>query len=225
MEQLFNLLLILHILGGSAGLISGTIAASVKKGSKSHLLSGKIFFWGMFIASFSALILSRIPEHESLFLFAVGGFTLYMILSGYRIVLLKRKSKDQEQGFSPIDYLITLFGLSFAVFLLIQSVKGILQGNTFSIVPGVFGLICMSYVLLDIRLVIGNSTVKQSWMYNHIVRMMGAMIASYTAFLVVNVQIDMQWILWLLPSVIGSIFITIFLRKYTRPKNNTYVKH
>jgi hypothetical protein len=225
MEQLFTPLLILHILGGSAGLITGTIAALVKKGSKPHLLSGKIFFWGMFIASFSALILSWIPGHESLFLFAVGGFTLYMILSGYRIVLLKRKSKQQEQSFSPIDYVITLFGFSFAVFLLIQSVKGLLHGNTFSIVPGVFGLICMSYVLLDIRLFTGNATIKQSWMYNHIVRMMGAMIASYTAFLVVNVQIDMQWILWLLPSVIGSIFITVFLRKYTRPKNNTYVKH
>lgn len=225
MEQLFTPLLILHILGGSAGLITGTIAASVKKGSKPHLLSGKIFFWGMFIASFSALILSWVPGHESLFLFAVGGFTLYMILSGYRIILLKRKSKQQEQSFSPIDYLITLFGFSFAVFLLIQSVKGLLHGNAFSIVPGVFGLICMSYVLLDIRLLTGNTTIKQSWMYNHIVRMMGAMIASYTAFLVVNVQIDMQWIVWLLPSVIGSIFITVFLRKYTRPKNNTYVKH
>jgi len=116
MEQLFTPLLILHILGGSAGLITGTIAALVKKGSKPHLLSGKIFFWGMFIASFSALILSWVPGHESLFLFAVGGFTLYMIVSGYRIVLVKRKSKQQEQGFSTIDYSVTLFGFSFAVF-------------------------------------------------------------------------------------------------------------
>ena len=179
----------------------------------------------MFLASSSALVLSWIPGHESLFLFAVGGFTLYMILSGYRVVLLKRKSKQHSQNFFSTDYLITLFGFSFAVFLLIQSVKGLLNGNTFSIVPGVFGLICLSYVLLDIRLLTGNTTVKQSWLYNHIVRMMGAMIASYTAFLVVNVQIDMQWILWLLPSVIGSIFITIFLRKYTLPKNNAHVKH
>lgn len=225
MEQLFTPLLILHILGGSAGLITGTIAASVKKGSRPHLVSGRIFFWGMFLASSSALVLSWIPGHESLFLFAVGGFTLYMILSGYRIVLLKRKSKQHNQNFFSTDYLITLFGFSFAVFLLIQSVKGLLSGNTFSIVPGVFGLICLSYVLLDIRLLTGNTTVKQSWLYNHIVRMMGAMIASYTAFLVVNVQIDMQWILWLLPSVIGSIFITIFLRKYTQPKNKAHVKH
>lgn len=218
MEQLFTPLLILHIVGGSAGLITGTIAASVKKGSKPHLLSGKIFFWGMFLASCSALILSWIPGHESLFLFAVGGFTLYMILSGYRIVILKRLAKQQPQTFFLTDYLITLFGFSFAVFLLIQAVKGFLAGNTFSIVPCVFGLICLSYVLLDIRLLIGDTAVKQSWMYNHIVRMMGAMVASYTAFLVVNVHIEMQWILWLLPSVIGSIFISVFLRKYTIPK-------
>jgi len=218
MEKLFTPLLILHVVGGSTGLITGTIAAAVKKGSKPHLLFGKIFFWGMFIASTSALILSWIPGHESLFLFAVGGFTLYMVLSGYRIVVIKRMLKQQTERFFLTDYLITLFGSSFTIFLLVQSVKGLLAGNTFSVVPGVFGLICLSYVILDIRLLTGNATVKKSWLYNHIVRMMGAMVASYTAFLVVNVQIDMQWILWLLPTVIGSIFIAYFLRKYTRPK-------
>lgn len=218
MEQLFSPLLVLHVLGGSVGLITGTIAAIVKKGSKPHLLSGIIFFWGMFIASLSALILSWIPGHESLFLFAVGGFTLYMTLSGYRIVILKRLAKKQAQKFFTMDYLITLFGCSFAIFLMIQSVKGLLAGNTFSVVPGVFGLICLSYVLLDIRLLTGKTTVKLSWMYNHIVRMMGAMVASYTAFLVVNVKIDMEWVLWLLPSLIGSIFIRFFLRKYTTSK-------
>lgn len=217
MDQFFAPLLILHIVGGSTGLITGTIAAGVKKGSKPHLISGKLFFWGMTIASLSALFLSWLPGHESLFLFAVGGFTLYMVLSGYRIVVLKRLA-NQPNKFFLTDYLITIFGFSFTIFLLIQSVRGLMNGNTFSVVPGVFGLICLSYVALDIKLFTGNATVKGSWMYNHIVRMMGAMVASYTAFLVVNVHIDMQWILWLVPTVIGSIFITYFLRKYTRPK-------
>lgn len=218
MEKIFPTLLILHIVGGGAGLIFGTITAVVKKGSKPHLISGIVFFWGMLTASLSALILSWLPGHENLFLFAVGGFTLYMIVSGYRIVVLKRLSKSKETIFSAIDYLITLFGLSFAVFLLIQAVKGLVHGHTFSIVPGVFGLICLSYVALDAKLLLGKTTVKSIWMYNHIVRMMGAMIASYTAFLVVNVQIEMQWILWLLPSVIGTIFITVFIRKYIPQK-------
>lgn len=214
MDQLFPFLLILHIIGGGTGLLAGTIAASVKKGSKPHLLAGIIFFWGMLTASISALVLSWLPGHESLFLFAVGGFTLYMILTGYRIVVLKRQFKSAPLKIPLTDYLITVFGLSFAVFLLIQSVKGLLHGYVFSVVPGVFGVICLSYVLLDARLFTGRTTIKATWMYSHIVRMMGAMIASYTAFLVVNVQIEMQWILWLLPSVIGSIFITRFIRKY-----------
>ncbi|HCL06556.1 MAG TPA: hypothetical protein DHW64_11605 [Chitinophagaceae bacterium] len=214
MDQLFSILLMLHIAGGGAGLIAGTIAASVKKGSKPHLLAGIVFFWGMLTASLSALALSWLPGHENLFLFAVGGFTLYMILTGYRIVILKRRFKSTPLNIPAFDYVITIFGLAFAVFLLIQSVKGLLNGYIFSMVPGVFGGICMSYVLLDAKLLMGRTTVKATWMYSHIVRMMGAMIASYTAFLVVNVQIDMQWILWLLPSVIGAIFIGFFTRKY-----------
>lgn len=218
MEKIFPTLLILHIIGGGAGLVFGTIAAVVKKGSKPHLIAGIVFFWAMLTASLSALVLSWLPGHENLFLFAVGGFTLYMILSGYRIVILKRLLKTQGTRFSIIDYLITFFGLSFTIFLLTQSVKGLIHGNTFSIVPGVFGLICLSYVALDTKLLMGKTTVKTIWMYNHIVRMMGAMIASYTAFLVVNVQIEQQWILWLLPSVIGTIFITVFIKKYTLQK-------
>lgn len=218
MGKLFLVLLTLHIIGGGAGLIFGTIAAVVKKGSRPHLISGIVFFWGMLIASVSALILSCLPEHENQFLFAVGGFTLYMIISGYRIVILKRLSKREQTNFFLIDYLITFFGFSFTIFLLTQSVKGLLHGNTFSVVPGVFGLICLSYVALDTKLLLGKTTVKSIWMYSHIVRMMGAMIASYTAFLVVNVQIEMQWILWLLPGVIGGIFISVFIRKYTPRK-------
>lgn len=217
MDQLFSNLLILHIICGGAGLITGTIAASVKKGSKLHLLTGIVFFWSMLVASVSALIMSILPGHNNLFLFAVGGFTLYMILSGYRIVILKRQFKTAPVKFPLTDYLVTIFGFSFAAFLLLQSVRGVIFGRIFSIVPGVFGLICLSYVLHDVKLFMGRTTIKASWMYNHIVRMMGAMIASYTAFLVVNAQIDMQWILWLLPGVIGSIFIAFFIRKYVVP--------
>jgi hypothetical protein len=217
MDQIFSVLLIAHIAGGGAGLITGTIAASAKKGGRLHRKAGIVFFWGMLLASLSALVMSWFPDHENLFLFAVGGFTLYMILSGYRIVLLKRHFKNTTGRFPVTDYLITIFGGLFATFLIMQSIKGLSGGNTFSIVPGVFGIICLSYVLHDIKLFLGRTTIKASWIYNHIIRMMGAMIASYTAFLVVNVQIHMQWILWLLPTVIGSIMIAFFIRKYVVP--------
>lgn len=217
MQQLFNILIIIHIAGGTLGLIAGTIAAAVVKGKKTHILAGRLFTTGMLTAAVSALIISNLPDHNNIFLFAVGGFTFYMVTTAWRIIAVK-KNKNAEKVFTPIDYLLFIFGLGFALFLLYLAAIGIIAGNTFNIVPGVFGLICLSFVWKDIQLLSGKSTVKQVWLYNHITRMMGAMIASYTAFLVVNVQIDMQWILWLLPTLIGSILITKFVRKYVPKK-------
>lgn len=218
MNSLYSYLIILHIAGGTAGLISGSIAASVKKGNAAHRLSGKTFFFGMLSASVSALVISWLPDHHNIFLFAVGGFTFYMITTGYRIVFLKRAVKENAGSFKTIDYLLSLFGLSFGIVLLGMGINSVVGGNTFGVVPGVFGLICINYAKMDYDLISGKRPVRAAWMTNHITRMMGAMIASYTAFLVVNVHIQQQWILWLLPTVIGSILISNFLKKYVPRK-------
>ncbi len=220
MNLLFSFLLGMHIAGGTAGLISGSIAASVKKGNAVHRISGKVFFIGMLAASVSALIISWLPDHHNIFLFAVGGFTFYMITTGYRIVFLKRAVKENTRPFKAIDYLLSLFGLCFGIVLLVMGINSVIGGNTFGIVPAVFGLICINYARMDYLLISGKEAVKSAWMTNHITRMMGAMIASYTAFLVVNVHIQQQWILWLLPTVVGSILISKFLKKYAPRKKN-----
>ena len=220
MNSLYSYLIVLHIAGGTAGLISGSIAASVQKGNTAHRLLGRIFFFGMLAASLSALIISWLPDHHNVFLFAVGGFTFYMITSGYRIVFLKRTLKENARPFKTIDYLLSLFGLCFGIVLLVMGIDSVIGGNTFGVVPGVFGLICINYARMDYLLISGKEPVKSTWMRNHITRMMGAMIASYTAFLVVNVHIQQQWILWLLPTVIGSILISKFLKRYAPQKKN-----
>jgi len=206
------------VAGGTAGLISGTVSAAATKGSFLHKLFGKIFFWGMFSASIAALIISNLPEHHNLFLFAVGGFTLYMICSGYRIVALKRLAKNQDHPVNGLDYALSLFGLGFGAYLLYQGINSMVHGQNFGIVPMVFGLICVNYARLDYQFLKGKQSIKAVWMGNHIIRMMGAMIASYTAFLVVNIKMDPEWILWLLPTMIGSGLIAYFMRKFVPKK-------
>jgi hypothetical protein len=221
MHTLYLILISMHIAGGTAGLISGALAASVKKGSKVHNGSGKVYFYGMLIASLAALIISWLPHHHNLFLFAVGGFTLYMIASGYRIIYLKRQLKISQQPFTALDYTITAFALIFGIFLVVLAFLGLKNGNMFSIVPAVFGGICINYARLDYGLLNGKKPLKTHWISNHITRMMGALIATYTAFLVVNVHIQQNWILWLLPTAIGSALITKFMIKYS-PKRRTH---
>jgi uncharacterized membrane protein len=219
MPSLFTILISLHVAGGTTGLITGAVAASVKKGSKLHNGSGKLYFYGMLLASLAALIISWLPDHHNLFLFAVGGFTLYMITSGYRMIHLKRQLKTTAFPIGIIDYAITLFAVVFGVFLIALAVIGLKNGNTFSIVPAVFGGICINYARLDYGLLTGKKSLKTHWMANHITRMMGGLVATYTAFLVVNVHIQQQWILWLLPTVIGSVLIAKFLKQYA-PKSS-----
>jgi uncharacterized membrane protein len=219
MPTVFQIILGLHIAGGFSGLLSGTIAIAAKKGSKPHKIAGKIFFWGMLGASIAALVLSNLPSHENIFLFAVGGFTLYMICSGYRIVFLKRQFKTSAPAFSLMDYLISLFGFGFGLFLVYLAAVNIFKGNNFGLVPGVFGLICLNYARMDFKMLFQKKSLKEIWMPNHITRMMGAMIASYTAFLVVNVKMQPAWVLWLLPTLIGSGLITYYLRRFAPKKS------
>jgi len=220
MQDLFKILLVMHIAGGTAGLISGTIAAAVIKGKKAHIFAGKIFSIGMIIAALSALIMSNLPDHHNIFLFAVGGFTFYMVTTGNRIVQLKKNKTVNTSIFNGKDYFLFLFGTVFGLFLIFIAVKTYwINKNMFALVPIVFGLICLNYARMDFSLLSGKSNVQQQWLYNHITRMMGALIASYTAFLVVNVQIKQQWVFWLLPTLTGSFLIAYFIRKFI-PKRN-----
>jgi uncharacterized membrane protein len=218
MPSLFTILITLHVAGGTTGLITGAVAASVKKGSKLHNSSGKLYFYGMLLASLAALIISWLPNHHNLFLFAVGGFTLYMITSGYRMIYLKRQLKTTDFPIGILDYTITTFAVVFGIFLIVLAILGLKNGNTFSIVPAVFGSICINYARLDYGLLNGKKLLKTHWIANHITRMMGGLVATYTAFLVVNVHIQQNWILWLLPTVIGTVLIAKFLKQYA-PKN------
>jgi uncharacterized membrane protein len=218
MPSLFTILITLHVAGGTTGLITGAVAASVKKGSKLHNGSGKLYFYGMLLASLAALIISWLPNHHNLFLCAVGGFMLYMITSGYRMIYLKRQLKTTDFPIGILDYTITTFAVVFGIFLIVLAVLGLKNGNTFSIVPAVFGSICINYARLDYGLLNGKKLLKTHWIANHITRMMGGLVATYTAFLVVNVHIQQNWILWLLPTVIGTVLIAKFLKQYA-PKN------
>ena len=211
---MYQILLIVHIVAGTTGLLSGTLAAIVKKGSRAHKVSGQFFFWGMLLASIAALILSNLPGHHNLFLFAVGGFTLYMIVSGYRVIFAKRHAKIKaEPNYLP-DYTIQFIGALFGGFLLWMGIKSIVSGESFGIVPIVFGVININFARVDFQLIYFKKPIQSFWMRNHIVRMMGGMIASYTAFLVVNIQLQPNWILWLAPGLIGSLLITYFIRKF-----------
>jgi hypothetical protein len=147
--------------------------------------------------------------HGNIFLFIVGIFTTYMLLSGTRYLKIKSIS-DIHFADWTLAITITLFGLGFvslgSYILLYQ--------DFFGIVLLVFGGICWMFALQDFKNFRNKSKVKNFWLMTHIQRMTGSYIASATAFLVVNNTILLGVISWLLPTAILTPLIVIWVRKY-----------
>jgi uncharacterized membrane protein len=55
-------LLILHILAGSVGLLTGTVAMAVRKGGNLHRASGNVFTGAMLTLATSAFCLARMSH-------------------------------------------------------------------------------------------------------------------------------------------------------------------
>ena len=68
---------LIHICGGTLGLVSGTAAISFRKGSHLHVLAGKVFVVSMLVMAVGAICLG-IAKHQPN---NVGGaiFTFYLI--------------------------------------------------------------------------------------------------------------------------------------------------
>lgn len=140
----------------------------------------------------------------------VGIFTLYLLHSGFRVSRFKRA--DIKATF--YDRVLTYGMLIFGVFLVIYgSYLLLLQGQPLGIASIVFGLIGLSLAVQDLKFYNQEKRERKAWLLNHLSRMTGAVIASFTAFLVVNNTFLPGLVVWLLPSVIGTTLIVWWSRK------------
>ena len=89
------------------------------------------------------------------------------------------------------------------------------KGQT-DVVLAVFGAIGLAFAVRDLRLYRNLKKLRSARLRLHIGKMTGAYIASVTAFLVVN-ELLPYYLNWLLPTILGSIYISYWTRKM-KPK-------
>lgn len=211
MEIIRDINLIIHVAAGFTALVVGIFSFASRKGGKVHLLSGKIYVIAMLLVAVSSFILSLIRYNP--FLFMVGVFTLHMTVTGYRGLLKKRQKTQQAK---LVDWLLIAFSATMAGFMTIRAISQVSDGHMdFLPVVLTFSGILFVFIFTDLRIYLGKKTMTANdWLLYHIGRISGAYIATFTAFLVVNVQTDPAFIPWLLPTVLGSPLISYFQRKY-----------
>lgn len=211
MNTIFKVFLILHIVGGSVGLLTGMLNILSKKADKNHKFVGKIFFISMLIAGISSLTLASI--HTNSFLFIVGVFTLYMVGSGQ--LYLNRYNKRASKR---IECTVTTLMLLAGILFVGVGVLTLTKMNVFGLVFLTFGFLGLFFVNQDFKNHKEKSAIKNYWLIAHLQRMTGGFIAALTAFLVVNEkyfpgQIP-SLLFWLLPTIVLTPLIIKWSRKY-----------
>ncbi len=206
MENISNILILFHAVLGSIALLAGTFALIVPKGKKWHKLVGKVFYYSMLIAALSALIIAVLPNHTNAFLFIIGLFSTYFILSG------KRALKFKHLAPNIIDKLIAGSMLLISITMVILPL--FLQ-HDLNLILIIFGALGGVLAWRDLKNYQVPNTLKSKWLKLHISKMMGGYISAFTAFIVAN-QIVSGIIGWLVPGILGGIYIAYWLRKLNK---------
>lgn len=209
MENTIKIFIYIHAFFGGIGLITGIGSIVVKKGNLNHKWLGKWFSWSMIISSAISLVVARMPNHINNFLFLIGIFTIYMVLAGNRALTFK-SIKKTEANF--IDKLISGVMAVSAILMIGFGIIGLIEGQSQSILFLFFGLFGILLPYGDYKLFTKTLENRKLWLINHLSRMLGALIASITAFLVAGMKYD-NLLAWIIPTVLGTVYITYWIKK------------
>ncbi len=187
-------LLFFHIAGGVLALASAATAIFSEKGKRIHIKAGKTYFWSMLVIFVTAIPLAILASN--LFLFLISIFSFYLAFSGRRFA--RNRSGIAER----IDYAAVFLMLFAAIGMWVLGIFYFLEGNTQYIVLGLFGLLSLLIGFSDLSCFRSNAAKGKKRISKHLTNMLGGTIAVVTAVLVVNVDIEPEWIVWVLPSVV-----------------------
>lgn len=207
MEKTIQILIYIHAAFGGFALLAGLVSMIAKKGKNIHRKSGLIFFYSMVCSGVIAMIVAVLPNHESPFLFAVGIFSLYFVLSGNRALNFKRKNPNLN-----IDRFISIIMITSGVLMI--SLPVILT-KSINIILVVFAIVGIIFSVRDLILFKNPKRLRKAWLKLHLGKMIGGYISATTAFVVVN-DFFPSFYGWFIPGIIGGFIIAYWMRKVNK---------
>ncbi|WP_426128401.1 DUF3817 domain-containing protein [Pararhizobium sp. PWRC1-1] len=206
--------LLLHIVSGYIGMYGGIVPLFTKKGGSSHRRWGRVFVWGMGIASITSFPLAF--WHEDIFQAAIG------LLTGYLTIMAVRSLRHGDERHHYLDWILALGS---SLVFLVMTGTGIAQLATVpspearaAIVFGLLGLLVSGRSLHALTLSI--RTLRQR-VLDHILASCLALICAFASFF--NTQLyrftGLEWPLdWrmLIPVVCAAPFFVYHLPRWSQ---------
>ena len=209
MNNLFRVLLVIHIAAGTIALVVAPAAMVTVKGGHWHRRWGFSYLWSTIVIAATGAVMSFL--HPSLFLLMIAVFSFYLVFSGYRV--LHRKKPGQRATW--FDQAVTLAMVATGLALVGYGIYR-LRGSSFGIVPIIFGAIAL---LLASRELVGfcrPPTEPRWWWFSHMTNMLAAYITTVSAFSVVNLTMLPPIVRWIWPTIIGTTGILLWTRYYRK---------
>lgn len=205
METFVQYTLGLHVVMGSAALLTGAVAIFSKKGKGTHRQAGRVYFWAMTFVFITGVIVAGYRFNR--FLFLIAFLSYYTVFAGVRSLKLKRLHKDQKA--KPVDWfagilngIANLIFLGLGIYYVFKN--GFTSGGALLSLGFAIGGLTISYT--NLKPFVVRPKVHYHWYTTHIGNMMGGYIATFTAFMsTVVTRFDLMnpYLAFALPPLIG----------------------
>lgn len=148
-----------------------------------------------------------VKTSEYFFIFLIGLFTIYLVISGNRALNFKNKLKADftDKLISGTMFFFSVIMIAIGLYCQFNTIE---NGILFTFFGG-FGF----YMTFKDFIFFKNlSETNKNWLSKHIGKMIGALIASITAFIVAGIGLG-NAIAWMTPSILGTMYIIYWNRK------------
>ena len=241
MTLLFQTLLIVHIVAGAASLVLFWIPVTARKGGKTHVSVGLWYARCMYVVAGSALLLCLLVVNDpigikhanqsltaeqafeiatqrrgvALFLFSIG----VLVIANVRHGLLTLDEDLKRVRTRSANHTVLNVGL--ALLAVVLAAVGYREST---ILFYVFAALCAVTAGTNLRYAWRTTVDRSARIRSHLSAMIGAGIASHTAFFVFGANRflsellvgNWQLVPWITPGVVGGVIINVVSRRYVR---------
>ena len=187
-------LLPIHILAGTIALLAAVFAICSEKGKKIHINAGRTYYWGMAGIFLTALPMSIITSN--VFLFLIAFFSFYLAFAG------RRFAQNRKGIASIVDWIAVGLMIAAGLGMWVLAVFYYIEINSQYITLTIFGFIAIALGYTDYKTYKQQEATGNKRIARHLTDMLAGTIALVTAVLVVNIDMEPQWLPWILPTVI-----------------------
>ena len=179
--MLYSPILFIHICAGTLGLLSGTAAICLRKGSRNHALAGRIFVVSMLTMGVAAVYVAAVKNQPN----NIGGGILTVYLIGTAWLTARRRDKETNR----LDWIWLLIPLAIGVLGWMNGLDAIRSGagQKYGVPAGMhifLGSICLLAAAGDVRMLVSDGVSGTKRIARHLWRMcFGLFIAAGSFFM------------------------------------------